>query len=117
MAQTLFGHSICKYEQISNWERRPLRKSQTHYAALDAYVLLEALDKLVEKAKKENLTPIEHFIESIDDDYFEEKERKEAEKAQKKRNTPKKPPQSAKSGNRQNQKEEAKPEQQWQAKT
>jgi len=35
----------------------------------------------VEKAKKENLTPIEHFIESIDEDYFDEKEQKEAEKA------------------------------------
>lgn len=101
VAETLLDKSVCKYEQMSNWERRPLRKSQRHYAALDAYVLLNILETLMEKAKREKLAPIEHFIESIDDHYFEEKEQKEAEKAQKalkkrnERNAPKRPPQSA----------------------
>ena len=70
---------MCKYEQISNWERRPLRKSQMHYAALDAYVLLKIFENLVEKANEENLTPIEHFIESIKGDNFVEKDGKGVE--------------------------------------
>jgi ribonuclease D len=28
---------LSKYEQRSNWNRRPLKKTQLHYAALDAY--------------------------------------------------------------------------------
>ena len=66
VSQEVLEKQICKYEQISNWERRPLRKSQKHYAALDAFVLLRILDKLVERAKKDNLAPVSDFIESID---------------------------------------------------
>lgn len=32
---------FCKAEQRSYWHRRPLRAAQRHYAALDAYVLLQ----------------------------------------------------------------------------
>lgn len=36
------GKPLCKAEQRSSWRRRPLRAAQRHYAALDAYVLLQA---------------------------------------------------------------------------
>ena len=50
----LRGKSLCKIEQISNWENRPLRHSQEHYAALDAWiltVLVEDLDNIIKNKK------------------------------------------------------------------
>lgn len=40
---------LCKREQISNWETRPLRYSQEHYAAMDAWVLVDVMSKLMDK--------------------------------------------------------------------
>ena len=39
--KTLFGQEICLQELNSNWIRRPLRQSQQHHAALNAYSLIE----------------------------------------------------------------------------
>ena len=35
---------------MSNWERRPLRLSQQHYAALDAYCLRDIINILKDMA-------------------------------------------------------------------
>lgn len=39
--------------QVSEWERRPLRKAQLHYAAMDAYVLLLMYDALLKMPSAE----------------------------------------------------------------
>eukprot|EP01028_Stygiella_incarcerata_P006367 TRINITY_DN259_c1_g2_i1.p1 TRINITY_DN259_c1_g2~~TRINITY_DN259_c1_g2_i1.p1 ORF type:complete len:474 (-),score=130.60 TRINITY_DN259_c1_g2_i1:56-1477(-) len=40
------GKSLNKKERMSNWERRPLTGSQIHYAALDAFCMLNVVDVL-----------------------------------------------------------------------
>ena len=48
MCEKILGKKMCKYEQCSYWENRPLKKSQLHYAALDA-VICVTLYKILSK--------------------------------------------------------------------
>ena len=41
------GNNLDKYEQKSNWDLRPLKQSQKHYAALDAIVCVKIYKKLI----------------------------------------------------------------------
>lgn len=38
ITEKIFLKKMCKFEQTSNWARRPLRKTQLHYGSLDAIV-------------------------------------------------------------------------------
>ena len=44
------GQRLDKTEQCSDWGRRPLRREQLLYAALDALILILVHDSLVSKA-------------------------------------------------------------------
>jgi len=46
MCEKILGKKMCKYEQCSYWENRPLKKSQLHYAAFDAIVCVSLYKKL-----------------------------------------------------------------------
>ena len=48
MCQEFLGAKLCKYEQCSNWENRPLKKRQLHYAALDAIVCITLYKKMTD---------------------------------------------------------------------
>ena len=47
MCKEVLGINLCKYEQCSFWENRPLKQSQLHYAAIDALVCVSLYKKLI----------------------------------------------------------------------
>ena len=52
MSRKFLGKDMCKYEQRSNWARRPLKLTQLHYAALDAKAPLMIYPLMREEALK-----------------------------------------------------------------
>ncbi|XP_067661901.1 exonuclease mut-7 homolog isoform X1 [Haliotis asinina] len=55
LVRQCLGKPLCKVEQMSDWEKRPLRQAQMVYAALDAYVLLEVYTALTSHARQMGL--------------------------------------------------------------
>jgi len=66
VALKIFEKQVCKVEQMSNWERRPLRQSQQHYGATDAYILIDIIKHLIERAKQNNLPPFHKYVKTLD---------------------------------------------------
>ena len=48
VTENILKKSLCKYEQCSDWNKRPLSKCQLHYAALDALICISLFNKIVE---------------------------------------------------------------------
>ena len=47
ITEKILGKCICKYEQCSDWNIRPLSKCQIHYAALDALICIILYKKII----------------------------------------------------------------------
>lgn len=46
MCQKFLHRKLSKYEQRGNWNRRPLKKTQLHYGALDAFSCVLVYDTI-----------------------------------------------------------------------
>ena len=66
VCENMIGKKLCKNEQMSNWERRPLRFSQEHYGALDAYILTIVIEKLEQEGSKvKNKVKVTDIVKSL----------------------------------------------------
>ncbi|XP_061555075.1 exonuclease mut-7 homolog isoform X2 [Phycodurus eques] len=62
LVQQVLGKALDKSEQMSNWEKRPLRVSQIRYAVTDAYCLLDVYSVLSANATNFGLPSNLHSI-------------------------------------------------------
>ncbi|XP_068608966.1 exonuclease mut-7 homolog [Brachionichthys hirsutus] len=62
LVQQVLGKPLDKSEQMSNWERRPLRGSQIRYAVADAYCLLDVYSVLSRDSARFGLPANLHSI-------------------------------------------------------
>ena len=49
--RTVLERKLSKFEQVSDWDSRPLRNSQLHYAGMDAWVLISLYEAMQKKAE------------------------------------------------------------------
>jgi len=61
ICEDILKKPMSKYDQMSNWHNRPLRKAQMHYAALDAVVVLVLFEKLRDEIHSRG-ADVEEFI-------------------------------------------------------
>lgn len=64
LVQQVLGKPLDKTEQLSNWERRPLRTGQVRYAAIDSYCLLDVYLSLSADPKAFGLPDDLHSIKT-----------------------------------------------------
>ncbi|XP_069798891.1 exonuclease mut-7 homolog [Dendropsophus ebraccatus] len=57
LVKDVLGKPLDKKEQLSNWDKRPLREDQIIYAAADAYCLLDVFETLCRTPDKFGLKP------------------------------------------------------------
>ena len=63
----LFKKKFCKFEQCSNWKARPLSKTQLHYGALDAGILIQIYNIVSQKLVKEVYNQL---VQKKDDEFI-----------------------------------------------
>ncbi|XP_040261262.1 exonuclease mut-7 homolog isoform X2 [Bufo bufo] len=57
LVKDVLGKPLDKKQQLSNWDKRPLREDQIIYAAVDAYCLLDVFEILCRTPEKFGLKP------------------------------------------------------------
>lgn len=77
LVQQVLGKPLDKTEQMSNWEKRPLRISQIRYAVADAYCLLDVYSVLSSSPARFGLPADLHSVSSSQSEMSKEKKRKE----------------------------------------
>uniref|UniRef100_A0A8C5H4E6 3'-5' exonuclease domain-containing protein n=1 Tax=Gouania willdenowi TaxID=441366 RepID=A0A8C5H4E6_GOUWI len=81
LVQQVLGRPLDKTEQMSNWEKRPLRISQIRYAVADAYCLLDVYSVLSRNPARFGLPAELHKIPSLQSQASAEKKKAKRAKA------------------------------------
>ncbi|KAM9735493.1 exonuclease mut-7 homolog isoform 2-T3 [Menidia menidia] len=80
LVQQVLGRPLDKTEQMSNWEKRPLRMSQIRYAVTDAYCLLDVYSVLSDNPANFGLPPDLRSVSTSQSETSREKKNKQGKK-------------------------------------